>query len=60
VTERIREEFVRASNDPLIIKRAAEDSATVMTGPRQQILDFLAYDYDRLGKAVRGFGIKAD
>jgi tripartite-type tricarboxylate transporter receptor subunit TctC len=60
VTERIREEFVRASNDPLIIKRAAEDSATIMTGPRQQILDFLAYDYDRLGKAVRGFGIKAD
>jgi tripartite-type tricarboxylate transporter receptor subunit TctC len=60
VTARIREEFVRASNDPLIIKRAAEDGATIMTGARQQMLDLLAYDYDRLGKAVREFGIKAD
>lgn len=60
VTDRIHEEFVKASNDPLIIRRAAEDSATIMTGPRKQMLDLLAYDYDRLGKAVRGFGIKAD
>ena len=60
VTARIREEFIKASNDPRIIKRAAEDNVTIMTGPKQEILRLLAYDYDRLGKAVRGLGIKAD
>ena len=58
VTARIREEFIKASSDPQIVKRAAEDNVTIMTGTKQEILRLLAYDYDRLGKAVRGFGIK--
>ncbi len=60
VTARVRDEFIKASADPMIIRRAAEDSATIMTGSQQDMLKLLAYDYDRLGKAVRGFGIKAD
>src|SRR5262249_42159258 len=60
VTARIREEFIKASSDPRIIKRAADDNVTIMTGPKQEIVRLLAYDYDRLGKAVRGLGIKAD
>jgi tripartite-type tricarboxylate transporter receptor subunit TctC len=60
VTARIREEFIKASSDPQIVKRAAEDNVTIMTGTKQEILRLLAYDYDRLGKAVRGFGIKGD
>jgi tripartite-type tricarboxylate transporter receptor subunit TctC len=60
VTARIRDEFIKASDDPMIIKRAADDSVTIMTGSKQEILQLLAYDYDRLGKAVRGFGIKGD
>jgi tripartite-type tricarboxylate transporter receptor subunit TctC len=60
VTARIRDEFIKASDDPLIVKRAADDSVTIMTGSKQEILQLLAYDYDRLGKAVRGFGIKGD
>jgi len=60
VTARIRDEFIKASADPTIIRRANEDSATIMTGPQQELLKLLTYDHDRLGKAVRGFGIKAD
>jgi tripartite-type tricarboxylate transporter receptor subunit TctC len=60
VTTRIRDELLKASDDPMIIKRAAEDNATIMTGPKQEMLSLLTYDYERLGKAVRAFGIKAD
>jgi tripartite-type tricarboxylate transporter receptor subunit TctC len=60
VTARIREEFLKASADPMIIRRAAEDNATIMTGPKQDMLSLLTHDYERLGKAVHGFGIKAD
>ena len=56
VTARIREEFIKASADPQIVKRAAEDSVTIMTGTKQEILRLLAYDYDRLGKAVLSSG----
>jgi tripartite-type tricarboxylate transporter receptor subunit TctC len=60
ITDKIHNEFLKASQDPFIIKRAAEEGATIRTGPTEEFTKLLMADYERLGAAVRRFGIRAD
>jgi tripartite-type tricarboxylate transporter receptor subunit TctC len=60
IVDRIHQEFLKASQDPLVIKRADEESVAILTGPTEEITKILAYDYERLGRVVKAFGIKAE
>jgi tripartite-type tricarboxylate transporter receptor subunit TctC len=58
---RIYEEFAKASEDPMIIKRAAEESVIIRTGgPRDEARTLFARDAERLGAIVRKYGIKTE
>jgi tripartite-type tricarboxylate transporter receptor subunit TctC len=60
IIEVIRSAYVKASQDPLIIKRASEEGATIRTGSREEVMTLLLSDYERLGNVVRKYNIKSE
>jgi tripartite-type tricarboxylate transporter receptor subunit TctC len=60
IIAKVNAEFMKASQDPVIIKRAEEDSVSLRTGSPDEFLKLLNYDNDRLGSAVRRLGIKSE
>lgn len=60
VRARLREEFIKASNHPLVIKRMADENLHIRTGgSRDELVRLIADDIERLGPVVRALGLKA-
>jgi tripartite-type tricarboxylate transporter receptor subunit TctC len=59
IVKRLNDEFVKAANTPDVVQMILAQAAEVFVTPPEEFGKLIAADVDRLGKAVRAAGIKA-
>jgi tripartite-type tricarboxylate transporter receptor subunit TctC len=60
VIRKIRAALISAAGNSAIAPRAEAEQVALIPGPEEQFQKLLAYDYERLGVAVRRLGIKPE
>ena len=60
VVLQLREEFQKATKDPLVAKRVKDENLQVLSGTAQDLANMIRSDIEKLGPLLKAHGIKAE